>query len=276
MMHQYNMKWPIGYTDITTVIICVNNMKERIQKILAANGLASRREIEKWIQHGEVHVNGVLATLGDKIDEHDIVLVRGRRIDLRGAKRQKVKCLIYHKPEGVLCTRDDPQGRETIYAHLPKSQSSRWLYVGRLDFNTSGLLLLTNYGELAHRLTHPKQQIEREYAVRILGTLDKDQQQRLLKGVLLEDGPARFASIIDAGGQGVNHWYHVTLHEGRNREIRRLFEAIGLSVSRLIRVRYANICLSRSLRRGQYRYASEEEVQQLMRLVALDDPKSQS
>ncbi|MGB0723639.1 MAG: 23S rRNA pseudouridine(2605) synthase RluB [Gammaproteobacteria bacterium] len=225
---------------------------ERIQKLLARVGLASRREIEARIRAGRIQVNGKPAELGQRIDAGDKVLMDGKpvRLDKLSAVRRRV--LIYYKPEGEITSRDDPEGRPTVFDAIPKLSGARWIAVGRLDFNTQGLLLLTTDGELANRLMHPSREIEREYAVRVQGELDAITQKKLLRGVDLEDGPAHFNTLTDQGGDGRNHWYNVTLAEGRNREVRRLFESVDLTVSRLIRVRYGPVDLPRYLGRGKW------------------------
>ncbi|VVC76247.1 Ribosomal large subunit pseudouridine synthase B [Aquicella siphonis] len=238
-------------------------MSEKIQKILANAGIGSRRQIEGWIQEGRITVNGRVATIGDRMTYHDSVCVDGREIRLVKSKNQKTRVLIYHKPEGEMCTRHDPENRPTIFDSLPIIRNSRWICVGRLDFNTSGLLLITNDGELANQLMHPRSAIEREYAVRIRGEVNEEALERLAKGVPLEDGVARFHHIVDAGGSGSNHWYHVTVKEGRNRLVRRLWEALGFTVSRLIRIRFGNVYLPSGLRRGRHVELTDDEVSEL-------------
>src|SRR5579863_5522651 len=238
---------------------------ERVQKVLAAAGLGSRREIEGWIAQGRVSINGKPAKLGDRIGDSDRVSVDGRPVkalERGGDARRRV--ILYHKPEGELTTRKDPEGRPTVFEALPRLRGSRWVSVGRLDTNTSGLLIFTNDGALANKLMHPSSEIEREYAVRVLGQVSEEQLALLQRGVKLEDGMAAFDDIREAGGEGANHWYHVTLKEGRNREVRRLWEAVGLTVSRLIRVRFGELALPRDLPRGVWRDATEEEVRGLL------------
>ncbi|MGC9456823.1 MAG: 23S rRNA pseudouridine(2605) synthase RluB [Halothiobacillaceae bacterium] len=242
--------------------------KERLQKLLAAAGMGSRRQIDQWIVDGEIRVNGEVATPGTRADADDRIEVRGQRVDL-APRPPRRKVLLYHKPEGELTTRHDPEGRPTVFEHLPAAREGRWITVGRLDLNTSGLLLVTNDGELANRLMHPSYEIERRYAVRVLGGLDEQQQAALLEGVMLEDGPARFVDLADAGGSGANHWYHVTLREGRNREVRRLIESQGVTVSRLIRIGYGGIALPPRLRPGRVEVLETEAANALAESVGL-------
>ena len=239
---------------------------ERLQKILAQAGVGSRREMEEWIAAGKVSVNGVVATLGQSVVPTDKVKIGGRLINIRftGSSRPP-RVLIYHKPEGEIVSRDDPDGRPSVFAALPRMRGGRWINVGRLDFNTSGLLLFTTSGELANKLMHPSSELVREYAVRVLGELTMEAQQRLLHGVELEDGRANFGTLHDGGGEGANHWYRVTIFEGRNREVRRMFEAVGCTVSRLIRVRYGPFILPPQLKRGMARELKEVEIKMLMR-----------
>lgn len=233
-------------------------MSERLQKVLARAGLGSRREIEGWISAGRITINGVIAELGVQVSGTETISIDGKPITLAPEQAQRV--IAYHKPLGELTTRHDSAGRPTIFDHLPRLQSGRWISVGRLDINTSGLLLLTNDGELANRLMHPSRQIEREYAVRVFGEIDGLILDRLLQGVELDDGPAHFLSVRDAGGSGANRWYHVVLGEGRNREVRRLWESQGVQVSRLIRVRYGPIELGRRLPAGHWRDLQTDEL----------------
>lgn len=237
--------------------------------MLAAAGFGSRREIESWIIAGRLTVNRRPAQLGDRIAPGDRVALDGRPLRLERATPERRRVILYHKPEGELTTRKDPEGRPTVFEALPSLHRGRWVSIGRLDFNTSGLLLFTNDGELANRLMHPAREIEREYAVRVLGKVSDEQLRALVTGVQLADGPAKFATLTDAGGEGANRWYHVTLHEGRKREVRRLWEAVGATVSRLIRVRYGDLLLSRDLPRGGWREATPEELDILLELAGL-------
>ena len=215
---------------------------EKLQKVLARAGLGSRRQIEGWIAAGRVTVDGNPATLGVRVTPAQAIRVDGRTV-LARVRQPGPRVLIYHKPEGEICTRSDPQGRTTVFEKLPTLRGARWIPIGRLDYNTSGLLLCTTDGELANRLMHPSQAIEREYAVRVLGKVSEEMITRLKTGVVLEDGPGHFDSIVDAGGAGANHWYHVVLKEGRNREVRRLWDSVSVKVSRLIRIRFGPIRL---------------------------------
>jgi 23S rRNA pseudouridine2605 synthase len=243
----------------------------KLHKVLADAGVGSRREMEELILAGRVSVNGTPAHIGQRILHSDQVKVNGKPIRIRVAP-PPVRVLVYHKPAGEIVTRDDPQHRVTVFKKLPPAKFGRWIVVGRLDLNTEGLLLFTTSGELANRLMHPRSQVEREYAVRILGELTPEAREQLLQGIDLEDGPAKFESIEDAGGEGANHWVRVVITEGRNREVRRMFETVGLTVSRLIRIRYGEIALPSSLRRGQSADLGEEDVAALCKSVGLRAP----
>ena len=240
---------------------------EKLQKVLARTGLGSRREMETWIQSRRIEVNGKIATLGDRVDDKARISVDGKPLDR--APAQQTRCILYHKPTGEVCTRDDPQGRRTVFQRLPKLKTGRWISIGRLDFNTSGLLLFTTDGELANALMHPSSNIEREYMVRVMGEWNEDMLQRLREGVMLEDGIARFADIQDGGGDGINHWFYVVLMEGRNREVRRLWESQGLTVSRLKRVRYGDVFIPSRVKQGQWVELDHKEVKSLYRLADL-------
>ncbi len=242
-------------------------MPERIQKILSRAGYGSRREIERWVKAGEIMVNGRTATVGQAINEDDKIILRGQVLRLSKKLKTKPAVLLYHKTAGEICTRKDPEGRPTVFEKLPKLSSGRWILVGRLDINTDGLLLFTTDGELANRLMHPSYEIEREYAVRILGEVNNEALNNLTTGVMLEDGEAKFTRIKFAGGEGANKWYHVVLHEGRNREVRRIWETQGVTVSRLIRIRYGNITLERSLRAGQFKELPIRDLRSLYQIV---------
>ncbi len=243
---------------------------ERTQKLLARAGYGSRRQIERWIESGEVMVNGKPATLGQKITTQDEIILRGQKLRLSSKLNAVSKVLLYHKRVGEICTRDDPEGRKTVFQSLPKISPGRWISIGRLDINTDGLLLFTNDGELANKLMHPSSEIEREYAVRVLGKVSDDMLKTMQKGVMLEDGLAHFDQIRFIGGEGANQWYHVILKEGRNREVRRLWESQGVTVSRLRRVRFGNISLERSLRAGQFEELSSKRMHKLYHSVGLE------
>ncbi|MEW6446077.1 MAG: 23S rRNA pseudouridine(2605) synthase RluB [Pseudomonadota bacterium] len=246
---------------------------ERLQKVLAGWGLGSRRAIEEWIAAGEVKVNGEVATLGSRVSPTDRIEVRGQPVRVR-AETFTRRVLIYHKPEGELTTRSDPEGRPTVFESLPPIRDGRWITVGRLDFNTSGLLVVTNDGELANRMMHPSRELLRVYAARIFGELTPVMRKQLTEGVELDDGVARFESVDDAGGTGMNHWYHVALREGRNREVRRMFEAVGLTVSRLIRIQYGDIVLPPRLRPGKWKMLSSEDADALAASVGMEVKKA--
>jgi 23S rRNA pseudouridine2605 synthase len=228
----------------------LNHKSEKIQKILANAGFGSRREIELWLKAGRISVNGKVAKLGDRANFQDEIKLDDRLVKQEKSSSLVTRVLIYNKPPGEICARSDPEGRRTVFANLPFLKSGRWITVGRLDLNTSGLLLFTNNGELANKLMHPSTEIEREYAVRVLGEVDDAVIKNLKKGVALDDGPACFNRIKDMGDKGSNHWYHVVLKEGRNREVRRLWESQGVRVSRLMRIRFGGVKLPRGLRMG--------------------------
>ena len=223
----------------------------RLQKWLAERGLGSRREMEEWIRQGRVTVDGEVAGIGRCISGSESIEVDSRRANLPTAPA-RLRVIAYYKPEGQVCTRHDPEGRATVFEHLPRLSDGRWIAVGRLDVNTQGLLLLTTDGELANRLMHPRYGMEREYAVRILGPVDATMIERLKEGVPLDGRPARFDALCDAGGEGANHWYHAVIREGRRREVRRLWESQGVRVSRLVRVRFGAVNLRRGLRAGRW------------------------
>lgn len=247
-------------------------MSEKLQKVLARAGHGSRREIETLISAGRVSVDGKLATLGDRVELDKSLKIRidGHIVPIAESATEVCRVLAYYKPEGELCTRNDPEGRPTVFDRLPKLRGARWIAVGRLDVNTCGLLLFTTDGELANRLMHPSREVEREYAVRVFGQIDEDKIRQLSRGVQLEDGPAAFKTIKFAGGEGINQWYNVTLTEGRNREVRRLWEAVGVQVSRLIRVRYGDIDLPKGLPRGGWTELDLQPTNYLRELVGLE------
>ena len=241
----------------------------RIQKFLANAGYGSRREIERWIDAGRITVNGRLAAPGEPVNSEDAICIDGQAVSTRLAQTQEAKTLIYHKPEGEVCSRRDEEGRPTIFKHMPRLRSGRWINVGRLDINTSGLLIMTTDGELAHRLMHPSHGIEREYAVRVFGYPSEDTLKQLTRGVELEDGKAKFDRISEAAGSGANKWFHVILKEGRNREVRRLWEAVDCTVTRLMRVRFGNISLPKSIRPGRWEYLTDVQLKSLYESVGL-------
>lgn len=243
----------------------------KLHKALADAGHGSRREIEDWIAAGRVIVNGVAAHVGQRVGVDDKVRVNGRLVQLKLAPKIP-RVLVYHKPEGEIVSREDPEGRPSVFSRLPRLKSGRWIAIGRLDFNSCGLLLFTNDGRVANRMMHPRYEIDREYAVRVLGEATPEAIARLRGGIELEDGVARFSSFADGGGEGSNHWYRVVLAEGRNREVRRMFEAVGLLVSRLMRVRYGPVHLSPRLKRGQCRDLDPAEVRQLLKLLPPERP----
>jgi 23S rRNA pseudouridine2605 synthase len=245
--------------------------RERLQKVMAQSGHGSRRNIEILIAQGHITINGQVAKLGDSVGPGDKVKLDGELIRLRfGEPLPRV--LMYHKPEGEIVTRDDPEGRATVFEKLPKVNGGRWVSVGRLDLNTGGLLLFTTNGELANRLMHPRFEVEREYAVRLLGELTEEQAKKLLEGIDIEGDLCKFDSIEDRGGEGANHWYHVVLREGKNREVRKMCEAIGLTVSRLMRVRYGPVEMPSFLKRGQTKEMDETQVQELMNFAGMNEP----
>ena len=242
-------------------------MSERLQKLLARVGLGSRRQIEDWIRQGRITVNGVPAQLGVLVNGAEKIHIDGKLAQVRPFGQQR-RVLAYYKPVGEMTSRHDPGGRPTVFEHLPPLDNSRWIAVGRLDLNTQGLLLLTNDGELANRLMHPSSQIEREYAVRVLGAVTPEMLQRLREGVALEDGLAHFDELRDIGGEGANHWYHVILREGRTREVRRLWESQGVTVSRLTRVRYGPVTLRRGLHPGHWDELDDVQIRAVLDATA--------
>jgi len=242
--------------------------EERVQKALARMGFGSRREIERLVEAGKIRINGQEATLGDCVKEGDKINIGAKRVVI-SAQDSRIRVLVYNKPEGEVSTRKDEKGRATVFDNITKLKNGRWVCVGRLDINSSGLLIFTNHGELANRLMHPSSEIEREYAVRVQGEVTPAILQTLQKGVMLEDGLAKFDSIVDAGGQGSNHWYHVVLREGKNREVRRIWQSQDIRVSRLIRVRYANVVLPRDLKQRKHVELTLDEIKSLFELVKL-------
>lgn len=242
---------------------------EKLQKALARMGLGSRRQMEEVIRLGRISINGQTAQIGDRVSQGDEIRIDGRLVRYTAENEKRRRVLMYYKPEGEICSSQDPEGRPTVFERLPPLTGDRWIMVGRLDINSTGLLLFTNDGELAHRLMHPSYQIEREYAVRVMGEVTPEIIKNLSTGVELEDGLAKFDDIREKGGEGVNKWYQVKLKEGRNREVRRLFESQGLKVSRLLRIRYGNVDLPRELRTGRYLELDRKQIDSLTNLVDL-------
>ena len=245
-------------------------MSQKLQKILANQGLGSRRTMEKWISEGHIRINGEVATLGDRVEDDDTIQVDGRTLS---KKKTRHRHLLYNKPAGEICSRDDPQGRPSVYRKLPKLKNQRWISIGRLDFNTSGLLLFTTDGVLANKLMHPSTGIDREYAVRVLGNVSVNALQNMREGVLLEDGVAMFTDIQKSPeSEGANQWYYVVLMEGKNREVRRLWESQGLSVSRLKRVRFGSFFVPSSVKVGRFVELEKPEVDDLYELSKAEKP----
>lgn len=244
-------------------------MSEKLQKVLARVGLGSRRYMEEVIAAGRVSVNGRIAQVGERIEPGDELRIDGRKVQFQLEDEVRRRVLVYYKPEGEICSRNDPEGRTTVFEHLPQIANDRWVMVGRLDINSTGLLLFTNDGELANRLMHPSNEVEREYAVRVMGEVTPEARKNLLAGVELEDGPAKFESFSEIGGEGINRWYQVVVKEGRNREVRRLFESQGLKVSRLLRTRYGSVILPRELRTGRWVELDKNDIDNLVKSVEL-------
>lgn len=246
-------------------------MAERVQKLLASAGHGSRRQVEQWIREQRLTIDGRIAELGDRITGDERIMLGNRRLFVRRSSRPH-QHLLYNKPGDEICTRADPDGRRSVFATLPPLKQARWVAVGRLDMPTTGLLVFTTDGALAHALMHPSSQVTRKYAVRVDGEPSDRLLRQLRDGVTLEDGPAAFDSIVPAGGEGRNRWFDVTIKEGRNREVRRMWAAVGMEVNRLIRVAYGPLTLPRGLRRGQYRELTPKETQALYRSAGLRAP----
>ncbi len=244
-------------------------MSEKLQKVLARVGLGSRRYMEEVIAAGRVSVNGSIAQVGERIEPGDELRIDGRKVQFQLEDEVRRRVLVYYKPEGEICSRNDPDGRPTVFEQLPQIANDRWVMVGRLDINSTGLLMFTNDGELANRLMHPSNEVEREYAVRVMGEVTPEARKNLLAGVELDDGPAKFESFSDIGGEGINRWYQVVVKEGRNREVRRLFESQDLKVSRLLRTRYGSVILPRELRTGRWVELDKHEIDNLVKSVEL-------
>ena len=248
-----------------------DNQGQRLQKVLANAGLGSRREIEGWIKEGLIMVNGKTAQLGMRILGSENITINGKPVAEKRLAAAPRYVIMYNKPEGELVTRSDPEGRRTVFDRLPALKQGRWISVGRLDINSAGLLLFTTDGELANRLMHPAQAIEREYAVRVHGQVTDDMLKQLVHGVELEDGKARFEDIVSSGGEGTNRWFHIVLMEGRKREVRRMWEAVGATVNRLKRVRYGPIILDSKVKVGTWRELEKPELKELSRVAGLKD-----
>jgi len=246
---------------------------ERLQKVLAQAGVGSRREMEEWISAGRVTVNGEAATLGMRVVEGDVIRADKRVVQVKAQGGSLPRVLLYHKQEGEIVSRDDPEKRASVFDKLPKLRGMKWIAIGRLDFNTSGLLIFTTSGDLANRLMHPRFEIEREYAVRVQGSMTEEQMRQMQnEGITLEDGPVKFEKLLDEGGEGYNHWYRLVLKEGRNRVVRRTFEALGLPVSRLMRVRFGIVHLPPRLKRGMLAELGPGEVTAMLDWVGMEAP----
>lgn len=242
-------------------------MTEKLQKVLARAGFGSRREIETWIAKGRIKVNGKVAVVGDRVADDDKIVVDGKKLAPQKKIREDRRVILYNKPENEVSTRSDPEGRRTVFDRLPPLKHGRWVSIGRLDLNTSGLMLFTTDGELANKLMHPSSQIEREYAVRVLGDVTPEMVQEMHKGVIIDDHLCRFTDIQHYGGEGVNQWYHVVLLEGRNREVRKLWESQGVKVSRLKRVRFGPLFIPSSVVKGRFNELGKTEIEKLLKLA---------
>ena len=243
-------------------------MSEKLQKVLARAGFGSRREIESWIEQGRIKVNGKIALLGERVIDTDKVIVDGKKLAPQRSIRLDKRVLLYNKPEDEICTRKDPEGRPTVFDKLPPLKHGRWVSIGRLDINTSGLLLFTTDGELANKLSHPSSMVEREYAVRVMGEVSPEMVQSMYDGVIIDDHLCRFTDIQYYAGEGINQWYHVVLMEGRNREVRKIWESQGLKVSRLKRVRFGPIFIPSTVRKGQFEELSKNEIDKLRKTIS--------
>ncbi len=246
---------------------------ERLQKLLAQAGVGSRREMEEWITAGRVTLNGGVAILGMRVVAGDVVRVDNRIVHFKEMGASLPKVLLYHKQEGEIVSRDDPKNRANVFDKLPKLRGMKWVAIGRLDFNTSGLLIFTTSGDLANRLMHPRFEVEREYAVRLQGRMTEEQMRQMVQeGITLDDGPIKFEKLLDEGGEGYNHWYRLMVKEGRNRVVRRTFEALGLTVSRLMRVRFGIVNLPPRLKRGMLAELGSGEVTAILNWVGMETP----
>ena len=242
-------------------------MSEKLQKVLARAGFGSRREIESWIVQGRIKVNGSIAEIGARVDDGDRIVVDGKKLSPQKKVRYDRRVILYNKPEDEICTRKDPEGRPTVFDKLPPLRHGRWVSIGRLDINTSGLLLFTTDGELANKLTHPSSMVEREYAVRVMGDVTPNMVQAMHQGIIIENQFCRFTDIQYYAGEGINQWYHVVIMEGRNREVRKLWESQGVKVSRLKRVRFGPIFIPSTVRKGDYQELSKSEVVKLVKSI---------
>lgn len=238
-------------------------MSEKLQKVLARAGLGSRRQLEEWIKAGRVQVNGRVAVIGDRVEPEDRITVDGKKFGGERKKKPRCRVLLYNKPDHEVCTRSDPEGRPTVFDRLPPLRNSRWVAVGRLDLNTSGLLLFTNDGELANRLMHPASGIDREYAVRVLGTVTDAMLRQMREGILIDGDLCRFSDIRRFGGEGANQWYHVVLMDGRNREVRKIWQSQGVQVSRLKRVRFGPVFIPSTVSAGKFHELKPAEIDEL-------------
>ena len=242
-------------------------MSEKLQKVLARAGFGSRREIESWIVQGRIKVNGRVAEIGARVDDDDRIVVDGKKLSPQKKVRGDRRVILYNKPEDEICSRRDPEGRPSVFDNLPPLKHGRWVSIGRLDINTSGLLLFTTDGELANKLTHPSSMVEREYAVRVMGEVTPNMVQAMHQGIIIESHLCRFTDIQYYAGEGINQWYHVVIMEGRNREVRKLWESQGLKVSRLKRVRFGPIFIPSTVRKGEYQELTKNEVEKLVKSV---------
>lgn len=247
-------------------------MSEKLQKVLARAGFGSRREIEGWIIRGRVKVNGKVASIGDRVEDSDKIVVDGKKLAPQKSVKRDRRVLLYNKPDNEICTRKDPEGRRTVFDRLPALKHGRWVSIGRLDINTSGLLLFTTDGELANHLAHPSSMIEREYAVRVMGEVTPSMVQNMYEGIIIDDDLCRFTDVQFYAGEGSNQWYHVVLMEGRNREVRKLWESQGVKVSRLKRVRFGSTLIPSNVRRGQFVELSKPEIDKLLKLATTQEP----
>ena len=251
-------------------------MTEKLQKVLARAGLGSRREVERWIADGRLMIDNKVATIGDRVSGEEKIKLDGRVLSLSSSQAKPTRVIAYHKTMGTVCSRSDPEYDKTVFDDFPKIRAGRWVLVGRLDVNTTGLLLATTDGELANRLMHPKYEVRREYAVRVYGEVTPEMINNMLKGVELEDGLARFDSVTAQGGEGRNLWFTVTLHEGRNREVRRIWESQGVQVNRLVRNSFGPIRISRRLKKGQYEELEDNQINALYEAVNMKLPTTES